>query len=237
MQTDDALDALLRADYVRRRTREELRGGWFAPTVFGLLLLVSVGPAIVSDRLPSMIFWTLGGAAGVAAVFVYYRSRQHRTGAPGLVVPEVATAVGFWIAAFLLAGVGSYLNSVRLWWLFYPRVGWGLPVLGMVTLAPLGAPLAVIGAYFVAAWVQRSTRTIVTGIAIGLLMFLVGAIALTLADNAALVSVAPEPGGVGFSSLSSLGTTVIYRIVPTVAYALVLLAAGRVMRLLDRSRV
>lgn len=159
MGTDEAIDALLRANYLRRRTRAELRGGWVVPSVFGVLFLLSLVPAVIDDRLPLTIYWLVAGGGAVAGVLAGYRRTQRRTGASRVVEPEVATAVGLWAAALLLAGVGSYAGSVGLWWLYYPRVGWGLPVLGIVTLAPVGAPLAVLAAYAAAATLQRSRRS------------------------------------------------------------------------------
>ena len=139
MQTDEALDALLRVEYVRRRTRDRLRGGWFPPGLFGALFLVSLGPAITSSRLLTAIYWAIAGPCAIATIALYYGRRQDQTGSRGLVGPEVVCAVGLWAAALLLAGVGGYATSLTLWWLYYPQVGWGLPVLGVVTLAPVGA--------------------------------------------------------------------------------------------------
>jgi len=237
MQTDEALDALLRVEYVRRRTRDRLRGGWFPPGLFGALFLVSLGPAITSSRLLTAIYWAIAGPCAIATIALYYGRRQDQTGSRGLVGPEVVCAVGLWAAALLLAGVGGYATSLTLWWLYYPQVGWGLPVLGVVTLAPVGAPLAVVGAYLVAAAKRRTKRTLAVGIVLAALLFLVGAMALALSNDAALASISAGAGASGVSTLSHLGTVVVYQVVPTVAYAIVLIGVALVLRLMDRTSV
>lgn len=70
-----------------------------------------------------------------------------------------------------------------------------------------------------------------------MLLFLVGGVTLTLAQNGALQSIPGSPAGVGFSTLSRVGSVVVYRVVPTVGYALVLPGADWVLRTQGRSTV
>jgi hypothetical protein len=230
MQAGEALDTLLSTDYVRRRTRQAIRAMWLPPTLFGALILLSLSLVGTRGVGPTTIYWLIAGPLGCLAVYLYYRERERRRGVGGDVLPEVVVAAALFVAAALLTGAGGFLHGPFLWWLYSPQVGWGLPVLGIVTIPPVGAPIAVTLGYAILALLKRSPRLLILAITLGVAIFAVGFVVLTIANKAALESVVTGPGGAGMSTLSHLGTTVAFRVAPTVAYALTLMVTGVLFR-------
>ncbi|SRR6266496_1183256 len=230
MQAGEALDTLLKTEYLRRRTRGAVRAMWFPPVLFGVLMLASLALVGTHGLWPITIFWLTAGPLGCGAVYLYYRGRERSHGVGGDVVPEVVAAVALFASAALLAGAGGLLHGLGLWWLYTPEVGWGLPVLGIVTIPPVGAPIALAFGYGILAFLKRSSRLLAVGIGLGGAIFAVGFAVLTIASKAQFESVVTGPGGVGLSTLSRLGATVVYRVAPTVAYALTLIVAGALFR-------
>jgi hypothetical protein len=230
MQAGEALDTLLKTEYLRRRTRSAIRAMWLPPVLFGVLMFASLALVRTRGFLPITIFWLIAGPLGCGAVYLYYRGRVRSHGVGGDVLPEVVVGVALFVSATLLAGAGGLLHGPILWWLYSPQVGWGLPVLGIVTIPPVGAPIAVALGYGILAFFKRSPRLLAVGIGLGGAIFFVGFVVLTIASKAELESAVAGPGGAGASTLSQLGTTVAFRVAPTVAYALTLIVTGALFR-------
>lgn len=231
MELGEALDTYLRTEYLRRRTRAAMGAMWLAPTLVGALMLLGLSLLLSTWTLwPITIYWLAAAPLGCGTVYLYHRRKERRLGVRGEAVPETVAAAGLFVAAALLSGAGGILGHPSMWWVYAARVGWGLPVLGVLVVPPLGAPLAVTLGYLVVAFMKRSQRLVALALGMGGAIFAAGFVVLTIVSKAGHESVMTGVNGVPSGTWSQLGLGIAFRVAPIVVYALILLIAGALFR-------
>jgi hypothetical protein len=222
MQREEALDVLARTEFVRRRTRAALRSTWFPPIVFGMLTLLSA-PLYEVSATAVLLYWVVAGPVGFGMVLHHYRQREGRLGLAGPILPEVVASLALFATAVLLSGILARIGYRQ------PLVpfGWGLPVLGIVVLPPLAAPIAITVGYLVFARLERSPMLGVLALGFGLLIVLVGSAVLTVVYRAALGSLVVRPAFTrGVLVQSRRIRLLVFWVIPVIGYGLTFVVMG-----------
>lgn len=135
MDRESAEAALRQVESLRMRTRSDLRVTWFPLTLFGIATLLSAIPVALWGGDALAVYWLVAGLGGGAATAWYYHQHELETGLVDRAFPYVVTAVVLFISAFVLGMIGG--------------------MIGNLTLAYAGPPIAIALGYLVFSWLER----------------------------------------------------------------------------------